>query len=204
MRLGGAGFRVSGPLLTALALATAAATLSAPRLALAGDTARKPSTAELRESEQQLESRREFALRRVEEHLRDQTIDADDAVMERTKIDREYKAELGALLQQEKSAAQDRGRRPSPGDGEAAAGNPRVASLPFTIDRDLSAGRHAPRRRRLRSPNPTAVKKMSASGRTRAAVLTPPHARFGRFPHATPSATPIPDRFRCQFSTSFR
>lgn len=69
-----------------------------PGVALAGDgNSKAPTLSELRERQNDIELRRERALRSIRERQQAQTLDPDEALMERSRINRDYQNEISAV-----------------------------------------------------------------------------------------------------------
>jgi hypothetical protein len=117
---------------------TAATILAAALLLLPPTPARaagpdKPDLAELRSRERELEERRALAMRKIEERLQNQSIESDDAILERDRVAREYQAELSRLQAQEDDAyrALSGSRRSRHGGaGANPASNPALPRIP--------------------------------------------------------------------------
>lgn len=110
------------------AVAAAGVALTSAALSRA-DSSDTPSLSELRDREHMLEEHHEHALHSVDERLQTQSIDADAAVMERAKINNEYRNEMNSLQSLETQAYREldaRTQRPSSSESRAPANNAAV------------------------------------------------------------------------------
>jgi hypothetical protein len=73
-----------------------------PNLGLAGgNNSKTPTLSELRDRQRDLDTRRERDLRSIQAKLQTQSIDPDEAIMERSRINRDYYNEVSSLRREQ-------------------------------------------------------------------------------------------------------
>jgi hypothetical protein len=99
------------------------------RAALAGSPA--TDLHELHERERQLEQHREQSLRKIQQRIEAQTLDAEGAVMARSKVNHDYQNAMNHLRSQQDAAYRALGEKRRPRrDGSGSGVNPAIPRIP--------------------------------------------------------------------------